>query len=244
MSVELLTTAALVTSAGKIAAELYPELLKRLKAKPETPIKITVGGTEITASPGEAEEIVQLLKEEIDATDQSSGATLDLTRKAVSGEPEDKKDSPSHQTEPPPSRRIAFGIDPSAVVHDARRRIDIVFKFNLAVAMVLAAILVCGIGGCVLSAVVFKEATWALAFAGISVADLLGTYVYKPLDAVNAAVIATQRLDTIHLRLREQLNLCMQHPNLKDRIDCQTDVWQAIQKDLATLSAPVKGASA
>ena len=125
-----------------------------------------------------------------------------------------------------------------AVFRDARRRIELVFKINLAVAIVLAVILLIGIGGAVFSAVFLQRDVWTIAFGGVSVADLIGLYAFKPLTAINSAIVASQRLDATHLRLREQLQSCDEHKALKDRIECQSAVWDTIQKELASLATP------
>jgi len=87
-----------------------------------------------------------------------------------------------------------------------------------------------------LSAVFLQRNIWAAAFGGVAAADMIGLYVFKPLTAINSAIVGSQRLAAVHLRLLEQLNTCNQFENLKERIDCQTTVWDTVQKELAALS--------
>jgi hypothetical protein len=132
---------------------------------------------------------------------------------------------------------FALAIGPQAVFQDARRRIGLVFRINLAVSIVLAIILLGGIGGSVFSAVFLKNSIWALALGGVSAADAIGVYVYKPLAAINEALIGATRLDALQLRLSEQLSQCAQHSDLEARIRCQTNVWDAIQHELGIIGA-------
>jgi hypothetical protein len=140
-----------------------------------------------------------------------------------------------------PVAALALAVHPEAVFTDARRRINIVFKFNLAVSIALAIILLGGIGGAVFSALFLKNSIWAIVFGGISAADAVGVYVYKPLTTINEALVGTTRLDTIQLRLNQQLVQCSEYTNLQDRINCQTNVWDAIQRELSALGGVAAG---
>jgi hypothetical protein len=84
--------------------------------------------------------------------------------------------------------------------------------------------------------VFLRDSTWSFAFGGISAADLLGVYVFKPLSAINASLLGTQRLEMLQLRLSQQLITCAQHEKLERRIECQTLVWDSIQKELSLLA--------
>jgi ABC-type multidrug transport system fused ATPase/permease subunit len=134
---------------------------------------------------------------------------------------------------------VALAVGKEAIFQDARRRVELVFKLNLAIAIVLAIILLSGIAGAVFSAF-FQRAVWATAFGGIAAADMIGVYVFKPLDAINSAMVASQRLDATALRLYEQLRSCDGYENLKDRIECQSVVWDKIQQELSSLAGPKK----
>jgi hypothetical protein len=114
---------------------------------------------------------------------------------------------------------------------------SVVFRLNLGVAIILAIILLGGIAAAVFSAVFLRNSIWSVVFGGVSVADLLGIYVWKPLSVINASLLATQRLEMLQLRLSQQLSTCAQHRNLEERITCQTVVWESIQKELAILAA-------
>jgi hypothetical protein len=74
-----------------------------------------------------------------------------------------------------------------------------VFKMNLGVAIILAIILLMGIGGAVFSAVFLQRSIWAVTFGGVAAADMIGLYVFKPLTAINSAIVSSQRLDAVHL---------------------------------------------
>ena len=240
MSVKLLATSALATAAGAIAKQIYPVLLDDLKKRGEGKLRITLGDIQLNATREDADDIIRQLQSEIESAKKASAGTLGLTRKAVAPEAkgtEDRALSREPGTGPEGSGRAAFSISPEAVIRDARRRIDLVFRFNLSVAIALAVVLIGGIAAAVVMGVVFRQPSWSLIFAGVSAADIIGIYVYKPLDAVNAAIVATQRLDAINLRLREQLNLCLQYTELRDRIECQTKLWEAVQDELAALAA-------
>ena len=240
---EILATTALASAAAAAAKELYPLLMERLKKRDQPTIQVTLRGQMLEVQADKADELLSLLEQEIASAKEVPASTLELSRQAAkqhtpTGWLEENisigsTDGSEDRSRP---KSAAFGIDPSAVLADARRRIDLVFKINLAIAIALAVILIGGLTACVFSAVVLDKGTWALVFGGISAADLLGVYMFKPLDAVNSAVVATQRLDTIHLRLREQLSACLQHKNITDRIACQTSVWDAIQSELASLA--------
>lgn len=131
---------------------------------------------------------------------------------------------------------VALALKPDHVFRDARRRIDLVFKLNLGVAIILALILLLGLGGAVVSAVFLGRDIWAMVFGGVAMADIIGLFIFKPLTAINAAIIASQRLDVIHLRVREQLTLCNEHADLERRIKCQSKVWDTMQREFAALS--------
>ena len=130
---------------------------------------------------------------------------------------------------------LVLAVSPQAVFQDSRKRISLVFRINLAVSIALAVILLAGIGGAVFSALFLRNAVWSLVFGGISAADVIGAYIFKPLSAINAALVTATRLDALQLRLSQQLTQCAQHKNLEERILCQTKVWEAIQRELAII---------
>ena len=165
--------------------------------------------------------------------------TVALSRQAASQQPE---------SSPPPEDRkkseaaaITLAVTKQAVFQDARRRVELVFKVNLAIAIVLAIILLAGIGGAIFAAF-FQQNAWATAFGGIAVADLIGVYVFKPLDAINSAMVASQRLDALSLRMHDQLKACDEYTSIKERIECQSAIWEKIQQELSSLSGRGKQA--
>ena len=165
-----------------------------------------------------------------------SADTLELSRIAT-GRVKTSKALPP----PAPAREvgsIALAFSPESVFGEARRRIRLVFRLNLGITVALALILLGGISGSVILGGLLEQSKWALIFGGVSVADLLGVYAFKPLKAIYEALFATQRLDTVHLRLYEQLRSCTEHENLSERINCQTQVWEAIQRELTAISSP------
>ncbi len=129
---------------------------------------------------------------------------------------------------------IALSISSESVLFSARRRIELVFRINLALAIALAVIFMGGIAGAIVSALAFGNSSWILVFGGVSAADILGVLAFKPLKEIHKALIATQRLDILHLSLQKQLELCDQHKDLEDRFRCQTKVWEAIQAELVS----------
>ncbi len=227
-----LTIAALGSSTTKVLAEYIKAYLQRQSGRK---LKINIGGTEIEVT-GTGEltpEMAESFKQLLASSDKSADNPIALSRKA-------SQEPPSRPPRKSPSDdkvgALALAISPEAVFVDARRRMSVVFRLNLAVAIVLAIILLGGIGGAVFSAVFLRNSTWSFAFGGISAADLLGVYVFKPLSAINASLLGTQRLEMLQLRLSQQLSTCAQHEKLERRIECQTVVWESIQRELAILA--------
>jgi hypothetical protein len=130
---------------------------------------------------------------------------------------------------------LALALDPDSVFRDARKRTGLVFQLNLGFAIILGIILLAGIAGSLYSALVLGKPSWATAFGGVSAADLIGLYAFKPLVAMNSALVSATRLDNMQLRLKTQLDQCGKYSDVKDRFHCQTAVWEAIQKELASL---------
>ena len=121
------------------------------------------------------------------------------------------------------------------VITTARRRISLVFKLNVALALALAFILFGGVTICIGSAI-FGHNLWATVFGGVAVGDLLGIYLFKPIATISAAVVASQRLELVHMRLVAQLAECAKQQNVDKRVACQTAVWDSIQRDLTAMS--------
>jgi hypothetical protein len=226
-----LIIATLSTSAGRVLTEAIKQAVIGSK---KHDITIEVDGNQVhvtdtdALSPTNISRLAELLK----TSSKHPDSTIALSRVAsqnpsstpVQASISDKKVGAT-----------ALAISPEAVFTDARRRMSMVFQLNLAVAIALAVILVGGIGGAVFSAVVLQKSIWSIAFGGVSAADLLGLYVFKPLSAMNASLVGTQRLEMLQLQLSQQLSSCEQLPSLEERIKCQATVWDTIQQQLAKL---------
>jgi hypothetical protein len=183
------------------------------------------------ASPELLDKINELLR-----SSESKGPenVLELSRKAIQVE---TPNAPSLATERQSEIvGLALALDPDSVFRDARKRTGLVFQLNLGFAIILGIILLTGIAGSLYSALVLGKSTWALAFGGISAADLIGLYAFKPLIAINSALVSATRLDNMQLRLKLQLEQCSKYSKMDDRLRCQTAVWDTIQKELAALS--------
>jgi hypothetical protein len=116
----------------------------------------------------------------------------------------------------------------------ARERIALVFKLNVALAVSLAAILLAAIAAAVVTGLQGKD-TLALIFGGASLVDIAGVFILKPVSAITGAVVASQRLEVIHMRLLHQLQSCAAYTDLEKRLNCQTAVWNTIQEDLTAM---------
>jgi hypothetical protein len=133
---------------------------------------------------------------------------------------------------------VALAISPESVFQDARRRANAVYRFHLVTTIALAGILIGAVICAVVFSVVSREPIWLLVFGGVSAADVLGLYLYKPLTVMRDALVATQRIDTAYLRLQQQLDACSQYTDLTERISCQTAVWDKVTGELTSLAAP------
>jgi predicted cobalt transporter CbtA len=129
----------------------------------------------------------------------------------------------------------ALALDPDTVSRDARRRFALVLRINLVISIALAVILVGAIVGAIVSALMGRGAL-AGVFGGLTLVDLAGAMAYKPLDAINQALVATQRLDIIHFSTRERLLGCAQLPSPAERNNCAAPVWAQIKEELTALS--------
>jgi hypothetical protein len=231
MSIELLTTMAV----SSVATELVSKFLERRKGS--APVDL---GRD-TATPPDVR-VIQLedlppeardwLQKRLRESPRPPLSTIALLRSATASRAQGAKTVELD----PRVGGAALAIDSGTVFDDARRRISLVFKLNLGLAIALAVILLGGLVGAIIAGLVFNKNAWGLAFGGISGADLIGIYLFKPLTAINSALVATQRLDALHLRVHEQLKTCVEYSDLDARIRCQTQVWEAMQKELAVLA--------
>lgn len=130
-----------------------------------------------------------------------------------------------------PIAALALAFDSDAFFASAKARNTLFFRINVSVAVIMSGLGLIGIGGCLFAALFSQTALWAPVLGGVGVANWLGFFVYKPLDRIKAAVNASTRLDLLFFRLRQQLGSCAQHAALESRIQCQTKVWEAIQRE-------------
>ncbi|MDQ3812649.1 MAG: hypothetical protein M3347_01705 [Armatimonadota bacterium] len=234
MGVELLVTSSLAAAAVKVVKELVDQVKSSKETQKSIRVEINGKIIDLPLGAGGNQELIDVLKA-IELTPQANDGPLTLSKKAT----EEPKPTDIIQAESASSAEIggaALAISSDSVFRDARRRINLVFMFNLGLSIVLAVILLAGVAGAVASAVFLKQNTWAAIFGGVSAADLLGLYIFKPLVAVNSAIVAAQRMDLLHLRMYEQLKTCQGHEVLAERIACQTVVWKEIQEELSKLA--------
>ncbi len=132
--------------------------------------------------------------------------------------------------------RAGAALDSDAVFSDARQRIERVFRLNVILLLTLALLLLVGIGGAIYSALFLDQNTWTLVFGGVAVADLIGIYVFKPITAINRALVSTQQLDMLYLRLREGLRGCDTLADVNEKLACRDKVWDKVWEDLSALN--------
>ena len=233
MTIDIVTTA-LAASASEVAMKAIKSFLDARRAQETQRTVITVEGRQVYVSPREAE-VLESLRESLDRAGEVPSGPITLSRKGVFETTSEVKASTIESAVQREIAATALAISPDAVFHDARRRIDLVFRFNFGLAVILAIILLSGIAGAVASAFFLKSGLWATVFGGVAAADILGIYVWKPVQAINSALVATQRLEGIYLRVSEQIQSCKSHQDLSIRITCQESVWDVMQRELALL---------
>jgi hypothetical protein len=230
-----LILAAMSGSTVKIVQQALKEWLtsgRKQRVQPESTAS-NGGGYQIDlnqASPELLNKIQELLATQKPATPN----ILELSRTAANARSTEQNAAPA-LTPPSEIVGLALALDPDSVFRDARKRTGLVFQLNLGFAIILGIILLAGIAGSLYAALVLGKPSWATAFGGVSAADLIGLYAFKPLIAINSALISATRLDNMQLRLKTQLEQCSKYSSVDDRLRCQTAVWEAIQKELASL---------
>lgn len=130
-----------------------------------------------------------------------------------------------------------LALDADAVFAEARRRVRLVFRISMAVSTALALLLLSAVAAALVFAFLGRT-TWALAFGGVSAADVVTVWVSKPLGEMQAASLAAQRLDFLTLSARERLRGCQAHQAFHDRIDCCSRVWEALRSELGGVQGP------
>lgn len=227
-----LTITALSASTFKILQQALTQWMS-VDKKARVQIKSPAGNYHINldqASP----ELLNKIQELLSTHSRETSNIIELSRQAVRSE----AGKATAVTTPVQSEIVglAVALDPDSVFRDARKRTGLVFQLNLGFAIILGIILLAGIAGSLYSALVLGKPSWATAFGGISAADLIGLYAFKPLVAMNSALVSATRLDNMQLRLKTQLEQCSKYSNLEDKLRCQAGVWDTIQKELASLA--------
>ena len=170
---------------------------------------------------------------EIDlASLEIDGGVMALSRAAVD-------DSGASALESRSSRaitRAGVALDPDAVFGDARKRIERVFRLNVFLLLGLGLVLLVGIGGAIYSALFLQQSIWTFVFGGVAVADVIGVYIFKPITAINRALVSTQQLDLLYLRLREGLKGCDELEDVGEKLACRDALWDKVWEDLKALS--------
>lgn len=158
--------------------------------------------------------------------------TMALSREAIKEKPGGVVGSKSNRA----IIRAGVALDPDTVFSDARKRIERVFRLNVILLLTLAILLLVGIGGAIYSALFLQTSTWTLIFGGVAVADLIGIYVFKPITAINRALVSTQQLDLLYLRLREGLKGCDELQDVNEKLACREALWDKVWEDLSALN--------
>lgn len=240
MDPSTIVTSMLLNSMASIAPTLR-DLLKARRGTRDISIQMGEDVLELSSlTPDKQTELIQALLKRIEASEASGTEAITDKLASLPAKKYDKGSPLSSLGREPPKvpssvagATLTFAPE---VFADARRRIAVMFKINVALSAVLAVILLAAIIACVVFAFAGHSA-WSLAFGGVSAADILGVYVLKPLSAISDTVVASQRLEVVHLRLQEQMRSCGDVDDVDRRIECQTQVWEAIQKELAALGS-------
>lgn len=133
---------------------------------------------------------------------------------------------------------VALGVNPRAIFRTAQRRVAVVFRLNLIACIALVSLFLIGILGAIISGIFLGEARWAAIFGGISAADAVGIYAFKPLDKLDKALVAASRLDAMYLKLGIALAECSHHREMQTRLRCQAKAWDDMQQQLMSLAGP------
>jgi len=142
-------------------------------------------------------------------------------------------DSRSISAGGPPPRIVALALayNPDSFFNEARKRNALFFKLSVGSAVILAGLGLIGIGGGVFAALLFQKVWWPALLGGIGLANWVGLFVFKPLDRLIVALRASTQLDLLIFRLRHQLDSCAKLPTLEAQHECQTKLWDSIQRD-------------
>jgi hypothetical protein len=137
---------------------------------------------------------------------------------------------------PEPIPPAVLAQDFEEVFRRVRARIDATFRFNLWLAIAVAVVLLGAVAGAFVSAVVYQNAIWASVFGGISVADMIGAYIWMPGKVLIRALANLARLDLLLLKYRDQFATCRKMSTEQAVLDCHSKIWGELTKDLDTLA--------
>ena len=136
----------------------------------------------------------------------------------------------------PKATEAAFALSPDAVFNEARARLRLFFRINVGVCLAVSTVLVGALAAALVLALVGRTAL-AGVFGALSLGDIVFAAAYGPLKRIEAALVATQRLDIIHLSTRERLSAAQELTDPSARVRETERIWEDIKNDLAALSA-------
>jgi hypothetical protein len=232
--IETAASTILLSALSRSAIETVGSWLTR---RGDRSVKLELDGDHIDLTVASEKEKQELIRRWLEKQESSGTGGIDKQEVEV-----DKNQAPGLRSpgvgkafEPVTSEVGGAALTWSAEFFDkARSRIALVFRLNIILSVTLAAILLAAIAAAVVTGLQGKN-TWALIFGGVSVVDIAGVFVLRPLSAITGAVIASQRLEVIHMRLLHQLQSCAAHSDLDKRLKCQTNVWNTIQRELTAM---------
>ena len=137
-------------------------------------------------------------------------------------------------TRTPAVEAVALAMNAEEFVRESRKRVRRVFTFHLSATIALAVLLIAAIAAA-FGFFILGDTRSALAFGGISLAELVGTLVYQPLSRCQAALVASQTLELLIFQTWEQVQACKQHGELKDRIRCMNKTWTTLHATLRSM---------
>ena len=193
-------------------------------------------GVRLGAAPDNAElspDVLKALEAQLDALrNAESSGIVALSREAARPEAEAETPTVSRDV-----GAAALTISPADVFKAARSQNKQVFLIGLVLTVVLAIILVIGVGGVIVTAVFLGKGSGAAVFGGVSLLDVVGFILTKPLAVIQGASVTSQRLDLLHLHLQQQLNACSDYETVQERFEFNSKVWDKTQEEFGKLAA-------
>ncbi|MEU7911391.1 hypothetical protein [Microbispora bryophytorum] len=211
------------TMASPLAADIM-KALSRARSKGST--QLQVGSETVQMSP-EAQEALSRLIKELGIVNRKEPTTHPITEALPQLRPSQEPEVPAELG----GALLTFRMES---FRRMRQRLDRVFKVNLTLAIVLFVVLIGGVSAAISTAII-GSATWAAAFGGVSVADLLGIYLLKPIQEIRKTNIMSQRLEMIVLQVHERLEACAGQEDWEKRYACQKAVFESIRADFKAL---------